>query len=93
MLYTPTSRQPQHPDDVPPLELVDFAFSRIKDAIYIVNDRERFCYVNDEACRMLGYSSLDFSSHADTQHRSELEKRRGESPLARSALLEARADV
>ncbi|GAB7208106.1 hypothetical protein OS31_46120 [Dickeya oryzae] len=60
MLYTPTSRQPQHPDDVPPLELVDFAFSRIKDAIYIVNDRERFCYVNDEACRMLGYSSLDF---------------------------------
>lgn len=60
MLYTPTSRQPQQPDDVPTLELVDFAFSRIKDAIYIVNDRERFCYVNDEACRMLGYSSYDF---------------------------------
>ncbi|AIR67755.1 PAS domain-containing sensor histidine kinase [Dickeya fangzhongdai] len=60
MLYTPTSPQPHHPDDVPPLELVDFAFSRIKDAIYIVNDMEQFCYANDEAYRMLGYSRREF---------------------------------
>ncbi|QDX29940.1 PAS domain-containing sensor histidine kinase [Dickeya poaceiphila] len=60
MLYTPTSPQPYHLDDVPPLALVDFAFSRIKDAIYIVNDVAQFCYVNDEACRMLGYSRREF---------------------------------
>ncbi|MGM3175399.1 PAS domain-containing sensor histidine kinase [Dickeya lacustris] len=58
MLYT--APQPQPADDVPPLGLVDFAFSRIKDAIYIVNDTEQFCYANDEACRVLGYRRCEF---------------------------------
>ncbi|WJV60709.1 PAS domain S-box protein [Pectobacteriaceae bacterium CE70] len=60
MLYTPTSQQTPTPDGVPQLELVDFAFSRIKDAIYIVNELEQFCYTNDEACRILGYSRNEF---------------------------------
>ncbi|MEE3661374.1 PAS domain-containing protein [Brenneria sp. g21c3] len=43
--------------NMPQLELVDFALSRIKDAIYIVNGEERFCYVNASACQMLHYGS------------------------------------
>ncbi|ATA24180.1 histidine kinase [Brenneria goodwinii] len=46
--------------DVPQLELVDFAFSRIKDAIYIVNEEGRFCYANEAACQTLHYSSDEF---------------------------------
>nr|NMN91780.1 PAS domain S-box-containing protein [Brenneria salicis ATCC 15712 = DSM 30166] len=50
------SFQSDFQSQVPELDLVDFAFSRIKDAIYIVNEDERFCYVNEAACRTLGYS-------------------------------------
>ncbi|WP_420808410.1 PAS domain-containing sensor histidine kinase [Brenneria alni] len=46
--------------DTPQLELVDFAFSRIKDAIYIINEEASFCYANESACQMLGYSSVEF---------------------------------
>ncbi|MEH2921555.1 PAS domain S-box protein [Samsonia erythrinae] len=55
--------QPFHSDEetqAPELELVDFAFSRIKDAIYIVNEEQRFCYANGAASQILGYSVEEF---------------------------------
>ncbi|MFP1761874.1 PAS domain S-box protein [Lonsdalea quercina] len=60
MLYPPTSPESPHSEEVPPMELVAFAFSRIKDAIYIVNEHNQFCYVNAEACRTLHYSQQEF---------------------------------
>ncbi|WP_317178173.1 PAS domain S-box protein [Pectobacterium sp. HCp5_1] len=59
MMFT----QPFRPDEktkAPELELVDFAFGRIKDAIYIVNEDQRFCYVNEAASQTLGYSITEF---------------------------------
>ncbi|MFC3395507.1 PAS domain-containing sensor histidine kinase [Brenneria rubrifaciens] len=70
MMFTQSFRSDSQ-TQVPKLELVDFAFSRIKDAIYIVNDDERFCYVNDAACQMLGYNIMEFMrlslTNIDTQ--------------------------
>lgn len=40
-----------------PLKLVEFALNMVRDAVYLVDSQTRFFYVNDEACRMLGYSS------------------------------------
>lgn len=44
------------------MELVAFAFSRIRDAIYIVNEYHQFCYANAEASRMLHYSQQEFKA-------------------------------
>ncbi|MBJ7220894.1 MULTISPECIES: PAS domain-containing sensor histidine kinase [unclassified Brenneria] len=59
MMFTQPFRA-DHDTQLPKLELVDFAFSRIKDAIYIVNAEERFCYANEAACQTLGYSITEF---------------------------------
>ncbi|PWC22420.1 histidine kinase [Brenneria roseae subsp. roseae] len=59
MMFTQSFRSDSQ-KQVPKLELVDFAFSRIKDAIYIVDEEERFCYANKAACQILGYSTAEF---------------------------------
>ncbi len=38
------------------LSLMDFAFSHTHDAAYLIDNQARLRYVNDEACRSLGYS-------------------------------------
>jgi len=38
------------------LALVDFALGRVQEAAYLVDQQAAFHYVNDEACRALGYS-------------------------------------
>ncbi|MFP1814970.1 PAS domain-containing protein [Lonsdalea quercina] len=60
MLYPPTPPESPHSEEVPPMELLAFAFSRIKDAIYIINEHNQFCYANAEACRALHYSQQEF---------------------------------
>lgn len=42
-----------------PFRLVDFALNNVKDAVYLVDSDTHFFYVNDESCRMLGYSVED----------------------------------
>ncbi|QPK64613.1 PAS domain S-box protein [Methylomonas sp. LL1] len=37
------------------LALMDFALNHVGEAAYLVDDNARFHYVNDEACRVLGY--------------------------------------
>ncbi|HSV52343.1 MAG TPA: PAS domain S-box protein [Burkholderiaceae bacterium] len=38
------------------LALIDFAFNQVKDAAFLIDASARFRYVNDEACRSLGYA-------------------------------------
>ena len=38
------------------VSLMDFALSHVQEAAYLLDDQARFHYVNDEACRRLGYS-------------------------------------
>jgi diguanylate cyclase (GGDEF)-like protein/PAS domain S-box-containing protein len=38
------------------LYLVNFALNHVKEAAYLADEHSRFHYVNDEACRILGYS-------------------------------------
>lgn len=38
------------------LSLMDFTLSHVHEAAYLIDSQARFCYVNDEACRGLGYS-------------------------------------
>ncbi|EXU75778.1 PAS domain S-box protein [Erwinia papayae] len=40
-----------------PLKLVEFALNMVRDAVYLIDSETRFFYVNDESCRMLGYSN------------------------------------
>lgn len=37
------------------LALVDFALNQVSEAAYMMDEHARFCYVNDQACRALGY--------------------------------------
>jgi two-component system cell cycle sensor histidine kinase/response regulator CckA len=37
------------------LSLVNFALNRVREAAYLIDERSRFLYVNDESCRVLGY--------------------------------------
>lgn len=37
------------------LALVDFALNQVSEAVYLIDENARFHYVNDEACRVLGY--------------------------------------
>ncbi|MDC9817956.1 PAS domain S-box protein [Pectobacterium polonicum] len=77
MIFTQPFRSDDHAK-APELELVDFAFSRIKDAIYIVNEAQCFCYVNEAASQTLGYSIAEFMQlsiadidpHWAAEHRS-----------------------
>jgi len=41
------------------LALVNFALSHMREAAYVVDEQTRFCYVNEEACRALGYSRAE----------------------------------
>ncbi len=38
------------------LALLSFAMNHVQEAAYLINRQSRFLYVNDEACRQLGYS-------------------------------------
>lgn len=38
------------------LALIDFALNHVHEAAFLIDERARFHYVNDEACRSLGYS-------------------------------------
>ncbi|MGZ8972617.1 PAS domain S-box protein [Methylomagnum sp.] len=38
------------------LALVSFALNHVQEAAYLIDEQARFCYVNDGACRVLGYS-------------------------------------
>ena len=38
------------------LALVNFAMNHVKEAAYLADEQGRFHYVNDEACRVMGYS-------------------------------------
>ncbi|MCX8957606.1 PAS domain-containing sensor histidine kinase [Erwinia psidii] len=42
-----------------PLKLVEFALNMVRDAVFLIDSQTRFFYVNDEACRILGYSSKE----------------------------------
>lgn len=45
-----------------PLKLLEFALNTVKDAVYLIDSHTRFFYVNDESCRMLGYSNNELIS-------------------------------
>lgn len=43
-----------------PIKLLEFATNMIRDAaIYLIDSETRFFYVNEEACRMLGYTNAE----------------------------------
>ncbi len=42
-----------------PLRLVEFALNKVRDAVFLVDNQTRFFYVNEESCRLLGYSSQE----------------------------------
>jgi hypothetical protein len=37
-------------------EFYQFALSNVKEGAFLIDNKSHFCYVNDEACRYLGYS-------------------------------------
>lgn len=37
-------------------ELINFALNHVKDAVFLIDEQARLHYVNDESCRVLGYS-------------------------------------
>jgi len=43
------------------LSLMDFALNQVPDAVCLVDDAARFVYVNEETCRILGYSRRQLS--------------------------------
>ncbi len=45
------------------IALMNFAVNRVAEGVYLMDDRARFKYVNDEACRVLGYSRDDLLDH------------------------------
>lgn len=44
------------------LALMSFALGRVQDAVYLVDSEARIQYVNDAACRSLGYDPAEFSA-------------------------------
>ncbi|ARF52498.1 PAS domain-containing sensor histidine kinase [Pantoea stewartii] len=47
-----------HSSDTP-IKLLEFAMNMLRDAVYLIDSDTCFFYVNDEACRMLGYSNAE----------------------------------
>ena len=44
------------------LQLLDFALNNVSEAAYLIGENACFCYVNEESCRVLGYSLMNFSA-------------------------------
>lgn len=45
-----------HTEDI---RLLSYALNQVHEAVYLIQEDSRFAYVNDEACRTLGYSSAE----------------------------------
>ena len=41
------------------MALLSFALDKGRDAAFLIDDAARFHYVNEEACRLLGYSRAE----------------------------------
>ena len=41
------------------IALLSFALDNVREAALLINERARFQYVNDEACRVLGYTRAE----------------------------------
>lgn len=69
-----------------PLALLDRAINLSSDAIFLIDDTLRFCYVNDTACQLLGYdrdellamAPIDIDASASPELALETQRKLGE---------------